>query len=754
LAAAEDHAGACRQGGQDVEFRPCRRHTFSFEKDFTARYVDRQPPEYPRQWCARMRAVSDTRLTGDATGATQHCTNARHQFTRAERFGDVVVGTHRKSDNSVEFGVTRRQHHHVRVGEGAQLPAHLNPVDAGQRNVQDHDVRVDFASQGNRVCPGVAHRHLEVFAFQVAGHDFGQRDLVIDDERPVTAAGGAWCCEGLHVFIVPFSRARPDYSTTSERIVTEPSSVSPTEEWCKHVSPATASGKPKDTKCPPGGFRRSRHAGRTRVGRLAAGFARVKGGLGVDLFVAQDYWLAREVLQRGIAAIYAIGFVAAARQFRALIGQNGLLPVPEFVALRSGRSAPSIFHLHYSDRFVAATCWVGALVAVALTAGVDDLVPLWAAILVWSAVWALYLSIVNVGQIWYSFGWESLLLEAGFLAIFLGNDDVAVPVVVLWLARWLVFRLEFGAGMIKLRGDRCWRDLTCLQYHHETQPMPGPLSWWFHHLPRPLHRVEVAGNHFAQLVVPFGLFAPQPVAGVAAAIIIVTQLWLVLSGNFAWLNWLTIVLAFSAINDSVVSGALSVPSDLGAPPQWFVAIVLAFAALVVVLSYWPVRNLLSPSQRMNASFNRLHLVNSYGAFGTVTRTRDELVIEGTDDPEITDHTVWREYEFKGKPGAVKRRPRQWAPYHLRLDWLMWFVAISPRDADGWLLPLLERLLRNDEATLRLLSHNPFADTAPRYVRVQLYRYRFTTWQELRKEHAWWHRRLLGEFLGPLSIKGR
>ena len=182
-----------------------------------------------------------------------------------------------------------------------------------------------------------------------------------------------------------------------------------------------------------------------------------------------------------------------------------------------------------------------------------DLVPLWAAMLMWLVLWLLYLSIVNVGQTWYGFGWESLLLEAGFLAIFLGNDETAPPLLVLLLARWLLFRVEFGAGLIKLRGDPCWRDLTCLYYHHETQPMPGPLSWFFHHLPKPLHRVEVAGNHFAQLVVPFALFAPQPVASVAAAIVIVTQLWLVLSGNFAWLNWVTIILAFSAI-DHVLGG--------------------------------------------------------------------------------------------------------------------------------------------------------------------------------------------------------
>ena len=216
------------------------------------------------------------------------------------------------------------------------------------------------------------------------------------------------------------------------------------------------------------------------------------------------------------------------------------------------RVAPGIFHLHYSDRFFAVVCWFGAALSAAIVSGVIDLVPLWAAMAIWLVLWVLYLSVVNVGQRWYGFGWESVLLEAGFLAILprQRRDDAAAAGAL--LARWLLFRVEFGAGLIKLRGDACWRDLSCLDYHHETQPMPGPLSWFFHHLPKPLHRVEVAGNHFAQLVVPFALFAPQPVASMAAAIVMVTQLWLVLSGNFAWLNWLTIILACSAIDHSVV----------------------------------------------------------------------------------------------------------------------------------------------------------------------------------------------------------
>ncbi|HXO56908.1 MAG TPA: lipase maturation factor family protein [Mycobacterium sp.] len=468
---------------------------------------------------------------------------------------------------------------------------------------------------------------------------------------------------------------------------------------------------------------------------------------------APEYWLGRLILERGTAIVYVFAFVAAARQFPALIGEHGLLPVPRYLAQHSFIRTPSIFHLHYSDRFFATVAWLGAALAAGMAAGLADVVPLWMAVLLWLLLWVAYLSIVNVGQTWYLFGWESLMLEMGFLAIFLGNDRTAPPLLTMWLARLLLFRLEFGAGLIKLRGDTCWRDLTCLYYHHETQPMPGPLSWFFHHLPKPLHRVEAAGNHFAQLVVPFGLFAPQPVAGIAGAIVVVTQLWLVASGNFAWLNWLTILLGCSAIDATSLATLLPVPRQpaLTEAPRWFAALVIVFAALTLMLSYWPVRNMISRRQRMNMSFNPFHLINTYGAFGSIGRTRREVVIEGTGEPAITEGTVWKEYEFKGKPGAVRRLPRQWAPYHLRLDWLMWFAAISPQYAYSWLQPFMLRLLQNDAATLRLLRGNPFPDDPPRYVRAQLYRYRFTTPAELRRDHAWWHRTLEAPYLRPVAL---
>ncbi|RBY90502.1 lipase maturation factor family protein [Blastococcus sp. TBT05-19] len=473
----------------------------------------------------------------------------------------------------------------------------------------------------------------------------------------------------------------------------------------------------------------------------------------MDWLSDPGYWASRLVLTRGLALVYLVAFVAALRQFRPLIGTGGMLPVPAYLARTPFRRSPSLFHLPWSDRFFAAVCWVGIALSAAALVGVADRLPLWAWMVLWAVLWALYLSIVNVGQTWWGFGWESLLVEAGFLAIWLGPADVAPPVLVLWLLRWLLFRLEFGAGLIKLRGDDCWRDLTCLQFHHETQPMPNPASRWFHSLSPRLHRVEALANHATQLVVVWGLLMPQPVATVAAVVVIVTQGYLVISGNFAWLNWLTLVLATSVVDGRVWEAVLPVqrPAEL-ASPLWHQVLVVVVTAGLLVLSWRPARNLFSRRQVMNASFDPLRLVNTYGAFGSVTRVRHEAVVEGTDDPVAGPDAAWQEYEFRGKPGDVHRRPPQYAPYHLRLDWMMWFVGIDPRYGGRWLPEFLRLLLEGDRATLRLLRSSPFPPGAPpRYVRVRLYRYRFTTREERRATGAWWVRTPVGVLVDPVSL---
>ncbi|WP_210507066.1 lipase maturation factor family protein [Naasia sp. SYSU D00057] len=461
----------------------------------------------------------------------------------------------------------------------------------------------------------------------------------------------------------------------------------------------------------------------------------------MEWLAANDSEIARQVLQRGIGAVYLIAFLSTLAQFPALLGERGLLPVPRLIARAGGAIGPTLFRWRYSDGLLRAVAIVGAVLAALVVVGLPQTGPPWVPMLVFLVMWALYLSIVNVGQTFYGFGWESLLLEAGFTAAFLGSNEVAPPTTIMILFVWLVFRLEFGAGMIKMRGGEEWRNLTALYYHHETQPMPNPVSRFAHLLPKPIHRLEVIGNHIAQLVVPFLLFLPQPIATIAAALVIVTQGWLVLSGNFAWLNWITIVLAFAAVGDSAVHWLVpAIPADLGqdAPlPLYWTAITLGATVLLVVLSFWPARNLLSRNQLMNASFNRLHLVNAYGAFGSVTRRRYEIAVEGTLDSQPTADADWREYLFKGKPTEPGRMPRQFAPYHLRLDWLMWFLPLG--GDDRWFVAFLGKLLDADKQTLRLLRKDPFGGERPRWVRARLYLYRFTTRQEKKETGDWWVR---------------
>jgi len=464
------------------------------------------------------------------------------------------------------------------------------------------------------------------------------------------------------------------------------------------------------------------------------------------------YWLTRFCFQRLLGVIYLIAFLVTLHQFKALIGEQGLVPVRLFLGRTKFWDAPSLFWMGHSDRFMTVIAWAGVILSLAAVTGLSDSFGMFVSVTIWFLLWLIYLSFVNVGQVFYSFGWEILLLEAGFLTIFLGSSDTSPPQAIVWLLRWLLFRVMFGAGLIKLRGDSCWRDLTCMFYHYETQPLPNPLSWYFHRLPPLVHKASVLFTHFVELVVPWGFYGPRFISYSAGILTILFHFTLILSGNLSWLNYLTLTLCIPCFDDAFLSRFIPL-SPLEIAPFSIVrqGVVMAVTILVCVLSIRPIMNMISPYQIMNTSFDALHLVNTYGAFGSITRERMEIILEGTNDESLTTDTQWKEYEFKAKPGRVGRMPPIVAPYHYRLDWLMWFAAMSDYRFYPWILNLAAKLLRGDQQALGLLKANPFLESPPRHIRAELYHYQFTTPMEKKKTGQWWKRTRASQYLPPLSL---
>ncbi|HEX4850978.1 MAG TPA: lipase maturation factor family protein, partial [Puia sp.] len=347
------------------------------------------------------------------------------------------------------------------------------------------------------------------------------------------------------------------------------------------------------------------------------------------------------------------------------------------------------------------------------------------------------MSFVHLGQEWYGYGWEIQLLETGFLGIFLCPlidmrpfPKRAPPMPIIVLFRWLIFRIMLGAGLIKIRGDEVWRNWTALYYHFETQPMPGPLSRWFHFLPRAILRFGVMYNHFAELIAPWFVFWPRIARHIAGIVIILLQIILILSGNLSFLNWLTIVPALACFDDGFWSKLM--PSRFAKRAQKaelvcersrpMLATAWVVTVIVGLLSIQPVLNMISPKQIMNTSFDPLDLVNTYGAFGSVGQERTNVVFEGTSDENPSDSANWKAYPYKGLPVALDKPSPQIAPYHLRLDWQMWFASMSTPDEYPWTVHLIWKLLHNDPLALSLFSDNPFPEKPPRYIRAVMYKY--------------------------------
>ncbi len=508
-----------------------------------------------------------------------------------------------------------------------------------------------------------------------------------------------------------------------------------------------------------------------------------------------SYVLVSQLILRSLALIYAMAFLVAALQGPALIGENGLLPTPEFLtrvqdnlgSAEAWMRVPTLFWFGYSDALYLTMAWLGFAGSIVALLGVTN-----AGLQL--LLWLLYSCIANVGQRFWGYGWEMQLLESGALAIFLcplrgwRPGSKSPPFAAILLQRWLIARVMLGAGLIKLRGDDCWTELTCLDYHFETQPIPNPLTPWFHAAPSWVLHSGVVMNHAVELLAPLLAFGPRWARLAAGVSFVVFQLTLIASGNLSFLNWLTIIPALACFDDRFFRSLASAPKKLCAP-LWPVRLARrwirrwirrcqalsfrcsafgwsagnaqepskrhrraanGYAFLVAVLSLNPILNLVSSRQAMNTSFDPLRLVNTYGAFGSVGKERYEVIIEGANEPQPGEKTQWLAYEFPCKPGDVGRRPCWMSPYHYRLAWQLWFAGFGSPQRERWIIALTYKLLTNPRDVESLIEHNPFGESPPKWVRITRYRYKLEPPQLPPHVGPYWSREPLGTYLRPMS----
>ncbi|HTN70846.1 MAG TPA: lipase maturation factor family protein, partial [Methylomirabilota bacterium] len=381
-------------------------------------------------------------------------------------------------------------------------------------------------------------------------------------------------------------------------------------------------------------------------------------------------------------------------------------------------------------------------------------------------LWAFYLSLLNVGGEFLSFQWDSLLLETGFLSMFLAplsfrwfrKATFSPPKIIHWLFRALLFRLMFSSGVVKLAsGDPSWRSFTALRYHYETQPLPTRAAWYFHQLPGGFQDISVLVMFFIELVIPFLVFGPKNLRLAAAAGIIFLQILIFITGNYCFFNLLAIALCLLLLDDSVWpkrwrSGAKETKTRR--LRCWPNRVQVPLAVFIILVSLVQLTALFTRRMRLPLPIAQIievtrpfYIVNSYGLFAVMTTTRPEIIVEGSSDGD-----TWVPYEFKYKPGDLQQPPMQVAPHQPRLDWQMWFAALGSYQDNPWFINFATRLLQGSPEVLKLLKTNPFPDRPPRYVRATLYHYRFTDFATLKREGAWWRRDRLWSYIPPLSLR--
>jgi len=493
---------------------------------------------------------------------------------------------------------------------------------------------------------------------------------------------------------------------------------------------------------------------------------------------APSYFLVRWLFLRALAAVYGFAFLSLWLQISGLIGHEGILPAGQFMSavqrqcdqrglgLERFHLLPTLCWFNASDTFLRVQCAAGVVLSLLLLVGLAPVPCL-------ALLWLLWLSLVVVGRDFLGFQWDSLLLEAGFLAIFLAPLQIlprrareAPPSrLFVWLLRFLLFKLMFSSGCVKLlSGDPTWRNLTALTYHYQTQPLPVWTAWFANQLPLWFQKMSCATMFGIELAAPFLIFTPRRPRYLGACLLVGLQVLILLTGNYAYFNWLTLALCLWLLDDFLLEKLVprnfspGFPHPMNSPqhalPRWPLPLLAAVAAVVLTSSTFMLASTLgfrspwlAPLGWVAEQLAPFRSVNNYGLFAVMTTQRNEIILEGSNDG-----TNWLAYEFKYKPGDVQRRPAFVAPFQPRLDWQMWFAALGNYQQNPWFENGCVRLLQGSPDVLALLAKNPFPGQPPRFIRAEFYNYRFTGFGERRATGAWWHREPIGEYLPAISLR--
>jgi hypothetical protein len=460
--------------------------------------------------------------------------------------------------------------------------------------------------------------------------------------------------------------------------------------------------------------------------------------------IPRRHSLLRWIYLRGLGVIYLFAFASLIPQVLGLMGSHGILSAADYLyAVKNAvpwsqgfAAVPSIFWINASDNVLMAATISGCIASIFAIVG-------FAAAPAFIICWALYLSFVTAGQDFMSFQWDALLLEAGFLAMFMApwtvldkRTGAALPrsIIFMWMTRWLLFRLMLLSGLVKIASrDPSWLNATALNFHYETQPLPTPLAWYMQQLPNSFDSFCTICMFVVELIVPFFMLGGTRARVFAAVAIVALQVMILLTGNYTFFNLLTILLCVSLFDQSKLPRFDK--TDKTAYP-WMpaaVAIVIFVFSIEEIADEFTAGAAVSPTANAIVSFIQpLRIVNTYGLFAVMTTTRDEITMEGSDDGEN-----WKPYVFPFKPGPLDRAPPIVAPYQPRLDWQMWFASLGTVRRNPWFLYFGKRLLEGSPAVLSLLQSNPFPDHPPKFVRATISTYHFTNSGERDKTHNWW-----------------